>query len=103
MEYYMTSSEPSLESFEGEGTPVFAAETRSENELKEIEAVHRAALDLTERFIGTSLWDQLKEDDMYKLSAAVRPETLASMALAASFNMPERRYYDDWSGRWING
>ena len=103
MEYYMTSSEPSLESFEGEGTPVFAAETRSENELKEIEAVHRAALDLTERFIGISLWDQLKEDDVNRLSAAFSPEKLASMALAASFDLPERRYYDDWSGRWING
>ena len=40
MEFIMTSPEPSLDSFDEEGEPVFAAETRSEEERAMIEVIH---------------------------------------------------------------
>ena len=102
MEYYMTSPEPSLVRFDGEGCPLFAEEIRTEDELSETALVHKSAMKLTERFMKLSMWNEFKAEDTEGLSGAVCPEKLASMALAGSIAAPERRYYDDWSGRWLN-
>jgi hypothetical protein len=45
MENILTSSEPTLDGFDGDGTPYFLPETRSDKQLENLSEIHRAVLD----------------------------------------------------------
>ena len=93
-EYYMTSPEPSLRRFSENGGKVFNTEMRTPEEIADIETVHRGIIDFAETCIRLSGWDG-------KTSGHISPEEVCRMYMAAAGEAEERRYFDDWSGRWI--
>ena len=103
MEYYMTSPEPSLSCFSANGEPVFDRDVRTRQELEEIAAVHEAAVSFAEEFIKLSGWDRLSGDEKALAGSLMLQNRPSAMALAASSSAPERKYFDDWSRRWIDG
>ncbi len=52
METFMTSQEPSLNYFDGDGKPVFALQDRAEKELTYISNMHKACLDFFRLFLS---------------------------------------------------
>ncbi len=107
-EYYMTSPEPSLQRFAADGTPVFAGEVRSAEALAEIARVHAAAQEILERFLVCTDWEETvkrAEDPAAvcrQIAQLLPAELLCRMALFGARNAVKRRYFDDWSKRWIN-
>ena len=87
MEYIMTSPEPSLDGFDVDGNPVFAAETRMREDLDEVSRVHgmlRAFMtDFIERF--------------YEDGFCVSREMIEWMFDAADLPETPKQAYDDWS------
>lgn len=51
MEYIMTSPEPSLDHFDEEGNPVFAEESRSEKDLRQIAAIQAKIVQLFKEYL----------------------------------------------------
>ena len=107
MEYYMTSPESSLRGFSPDGTPQFAEEVRTAEELAEIAAVHAAAQEVFDRFAALADWDRnvRKAADpaafVRELTSMIPVELICRMALSCADSAPKQRYFDDWSKRWI--
>ena len=87
MEYIMTSPEPSVDRFDGNGRPVFAEETRTAEELEKIGRI----TDRIRKFLTD--WLQL----FYEDGAAVSAEMVEELYDAAGIQGIAGQAYDDWS------
>ncbi|MBQ1332635.1 MAG: hypothetical protein IIY36_06845 [Lachnospiraceae bacterium] len=87
MEYIMTSPEPSVDRFDGNGRPVFAGETRTAEELEKIGRI----TDRIRKFLTD--WLQL----FYEDGAAVSAEMVEELYDAAGIQGIAGQAYDDWS------
>ena len=111
LEYYMTSPEPSLRAFDEAGRPLFMEEIRTEKELEEIGIVHQAVRDFFGEWLELSGWRQLTEElfsgrpearrHLEELSRGLPAEKVCRMYLASVSRDAGQRYFDDWSGKWI--
>ena len=83
----MTSPEPSVDRFDGDGRPVFAAETRTAEELEKIGRI----TDRIREFLTD--WLQL----FYKGGTSVSAEMVEELYDAAGIQGIAGQAYDDWS------
>jgi hypothetical protein len=69
MENILTSSEPTLDSFDEDGNPLYQAENRTEKQIDTLKCIHNAILDYFENVDVRKLNDADKElaDEIYSL------------------------------------
>ena len=91
MEYFMTSPEPAVYSYDAEGQPVFAKEVRTPEMLREIAYVHEKILSATSAYL----------DLFYHDGIGIDPEAAAAMYGAEDLHGVGGKWFDDWTGKPI--
>ena len=97
MEYYLMSPEPSLRRYAEDGTPEFSNEIRTKDELEDTAVVHRGVRDFLRQFVQIYPAGQLP-----LIEVSISAEFICRIYLMNRSDLPKRRYYDDWSNRWLN-
>ena len=91
LERYLTSDEPSLNTFDIQGNPVFEEEFRTEEDLQEIHKVWDTILNLTEEYLKI----------LYDMSDEIRAEFVDEVYRRNAEVHSAIRLYDSWIKREI--
>ncbi len=99
MEYYMAAAEPSVSRIAEDGSPCFAEEIRSAEELEKLEYVRRGVIDHAEAL--AKLFPKGAFSEAARRGDLISPEFACRLYLAGADVPAPGRFYDDWSGKWI--